>query len=714
MDVLNNVNILLQHTTSNNVFHIVTLSSLPRVIQHWVQSTKKRLTFVFCEENNCLLVALKRNTSGKVLAAVNQWKASPESVKHFTQALAANLPHVKVLKVPCPLPKYCPYWYVLVHLLLAMDHRVFRMVRNVEVVIQYMLHHITRSQWDFLIRMMPVFQEVKTMLSNMTLESAGLGLGAGVDAVAGDNVGFGLKPEVIRGGFTYENSLEVVSWNAYTSFTNAISVLFCHLATMVSSKPKEVQYSFPDIICLQEINDTPKKGKITLRYVNKTIQCSYVNKNSVKLQMLAPEKTRSTRQAAAVSSQLLPTYIAYFAEQTSFANKVDTHMKNIYILVKTHDGETETKTSVVAQEYYAIRKRVTSDSENLVFNYLKESLDDKTSADITQLYFSGTAPPEKWASIFVGIDNYIQESVENKQLVLLFPQSIHHDAEVELVSPLRARQDSSSYLQFRDNLYIRGVLCLKINVKGTEMIVGTIHNTFTYNHMVLAKYIEMLKTRSEEVPFFLIGDYNIPSEDWVNRKYNLHFLQSAARLHLASPDDVTSKNNKTIDYVLYSQDKLQFEKPVALSVPKESEWDSRLSCLTTDTQLPERKKSVLSFTDIMELSSVSTAIEVYKKPFKHAVETMAESAKVSILGTVSRLNGLLLTAKFADSVASSMEKASSEEVSSMDVSSLDVPSDTSSSLLLEYVQYALEVDDTKSDEEQGVRDHSMIKTRVYY
>lgn len=340
-----------------------------------------------------------------------------------------------------------------------------------------------------------------------------------------------------------------MSWNAYTHFSEAVGKVLC------MTSPSTENILFPDIVCLQEVTDnvlSSQKNTYSLHLINQLtmVVTERTDKTFVVTFVQKIVASRALRSVEPVGFQL-PRYMGFVAEQTSYAPKVETHYKNLYILVRQ---DTEVF-QVRDYNYLAIRKYISASTLRHTKNVLVKQYpvlkhNEQAVAYLVDQYYSGATPTSALQKVrFTFLDNYFQ-GLPSKKLQRLFPQSIHKESRVKVVPPVRSKVIGSSFLQFRTNLLVRGVLCVLLEHRGHLFVIATVHNIRNQNVMAFTKYLQYLHN-TLQFPFFLVGDTNIRVHEWLHSAVEpvLHDSET----YLGLPPTVTSKNSKVIDYAVYSR-----------------------------------------------------------------------------------------------------------------------------------------------------------------
>jgi hypothetical protein len=524
---------LLPRISKYNVPNVLTLDTLPEVLQRWWRRKKsKPLTCVVQHESGYHLLALQKQQH-HVFVIINSLQ--PSEMDAMVTVVKTTLPNVLVYPVPCPLKlqesKQCLHWHILVHVSLAMQSRYMDLlcdtVPGSTYAAQLLRHMVKKTQ---------------QRLSKYFVSS---------------------EPRQLQGGEGNEPSkkrIHVVSWNANDNFHAALSRLLCVI------NDQRLLF-FPDVLCLQEINDnvvlkgSQQNRLIRLRYLHSiafVLEVVEANKFVLRLYRLqrpvlmeARDHTRKT-----VVPTHLVSYTGYLAEQSMYGTPHESHFKNLYILVKQQPEHLH----VVDCKFYAIKKRVPRLAKDVAVGVAVANNIDNPEAAV-DMYFHDGAPV--WTSVrkrqilFDKLDTYF-ENLEARDRSAFFPQTCSWSLPVQEVQPIRSRRDDGTLL-FHENLWLRGMLCLFMD----NFVLCTFHNIQADNWCALSKYVMHLE-QQVGLPFLLIGDFNIPVQQF--EEFQGQTLLQRSRTVLAWPKHVTSKNDLTIDYALYSPSKFDVKSVDAVSV----------------------------------------------------------------------------------------------------------------------------------------------------
>lgn len=531
-NLLELVNVLLQHATANTelVNHFVTPKTLCFLVKKWYDSQHKVLTFIWVDQGNMIMVALqKRHHRVQVVLNTVQGQATPLITK-----LETCFPKkLRVFQVPClSSASTCFYMQTLLHLALAMEPKYFKWVKH-------------RSPESLLNRI----EQTLTADQKRILDKWGL-----------------------RGGAAQE--LKVVSWNAHNNFVTALGMVLCVVNENTPS------FFYPDVICLQEVTNnvlsTPSLLN-TLLYVPFlhyfVIQLERVDDRSFLLRFYL----KQTQERGALVS-----YRGFLAEQSMYGTRPEYHYKNLYMLIKQ-------KASLVIRDskFIAIKKCILPDTKQKTKDLLQGRVQYPSLA--ASVYFNGVNEKAKSAfterqlsTLFTNLDAHF-ESLPAAELKELFPQYCCLFSQVKEVPPIRKKRADGT-LVYHQNLWLRGVLCVVLE----NCVLCTFHNIRHTSKTALYKYVTFLQ-QTFQLPFILIGDFNIDIVDLVSNELAQHFLERT-NTQVVVPEHVTSKNNKTIDYMLHTVQGLNVKHVDAVSVL------DTLSCQpSAQVSYIEREPSPVSF-----------------------------------------------------------------------------------------------------------------------
>lgn len=527
---------MLQRITKHNVPDIITLDALGRVLQKWWRHKKStELTCIVQHESGYHLLAFKKQQH-HVFVVVNSLK--PSQLDVLVAVVKNALPNVTVFKVPCPLKsqdaRHCLYWHILVHVSLALQPKYMDFLRPLlpgsSQAVHLLRHMVKKTQQ----RLSNYFstperkQRLEKWLPGITQ---------------------------LQGG---QKRVHVVSWNANDNFYAALSRLLCVI------NDQRLLF-FPDVLCLQEINDNVVlKGAlqnrlIRLRYLNSiafVLEAVEANQFVLRLYRLQRPVLMEARKATVPTH--LVTYTGYLAEQSMYGTPNESHFKNLYMLVKQQSEHLH----VIHSKFYAIKKKVSRLVKDVAVGHLLavDSNMDNPEAAVNMYFQEG---PPLWTSarkrqiLFDRLDTYF-EGLDTQDRSAFFPQSCSWSLPVQEVQPVRSRRDDGTLL-FHENLWLRGVLCLFMD----NFVLCTFHNIQTDNWCAVSKYVMHLQQKVG-LPFLLIGDFNIPVHEFEEFQ-GLTLLQKSNTV-LAWPKHVTSKNDLTIDYALYSPSTFHVKSVDAVSV----------------------------------------------------------------------------------------------------------------------------------------------------
>ena len=548
---LNKINLFLQQTTANNVNLYVTPNNVCSIVQKWWQHTRNILSFVWQRDvknkKEYSLVILQKKSKNQIVAIVNALTGHPQSVLPFLQSCLHHV-RIQALQVPCPVVtnrSHCLYWHIRVHVALALEPKHIQLLGT------------------GLLSDTALVQQLRHIMNRVALVSSEV-----------------LNRTQLLGG---QQELTIVSWNANMNFHKALSIVLCQ----VNEKPKRgvsAPLVFPDIICFQEINDNvTKKESDTNRllYFTKNLYMKITTPSSKEnfrfILTLSKEKSRLFAVDGAAEIQCV--YHGVLAEQTSYGTISNTHLKNLYILVKQpNKSGNSVYISFPKKNPYTTKMLV---SEHLTSHRNVEWPTVRTRAqlaDFSNQYFEFGSKVDD--STF--IDKFLQDKTVLKKS---FPQIMDKSREVVKVKHLRPRSQVTGELKLKENLLLRGILCVKVN----SFYVCTFHNINTFDKCLLVKkYIEYLLDVFKGAPFLIIGDFNIEIDS-----INPLFLKEHY-LNVAFTEFVTSKNNLTIDYMLYTPAQISVKNLIALS-NENNLGEYKLRCKTTNYIPVLRKPNIVKY-----------------------------------------------------------------------------------------------------------------------
>jgi hypothetical protein len=368
--------------------------------------------------------------------------------------------------------------------------------------------------------------------------------------------------------------LKIISWNAYTHFSEAVGKLLC------MTSPSKINLIFPDIICLQEITDnlmSSDQQEYDVHLLNNVyFELDNRTTDSFHLRFKNKAFVRALRSTTSTPLDQLPTYTGFVAEQTSYAPKIESHYKNLYILVR----QDPTLLQIMDHPYLAMKKCISKNTVKYTHKIVKDQYPQLTTNErdfLVESYYTRNNQPAPGSNpelVFHFLDDHFQ-NLPSTTVQKLFPQSICEKSEVRSTEPSRSKTPGTSELTFHENLLVRGVLCVLLQYQGHLFMVATIHNIRNHNKMALAKYILFLQ-QTFQVPYFLVGDTNIKVQDW-KRPEGRNLLRDTDS-YLALPLTVTSKNSQVIDYAIYSRNSFVIKSVDTVPVT------ARLSCETAQFQ----------------------------------------------------------------------------------------------------------------------------------
>lgn len=411
------VNVLLQHTTANNVVDFVTLKTMCPLLLKWYNSHHKVLTFIWYDSGNMVLVALqKKHHRVRVVLNKVQGTTTP-LIFTLTTCLPKKL---SVFEVPCLSSTTCFYTQTLLHIALAMEPKYFTWLKR-------------RTPESLVTRI----EQTLTADQKRVLDKWGL-----------------------RGGAAQE--LKVVSWNAHNNFVTALGMVLC----VVNENTPSIFY--PDVICLQEVTNnvlsTPRLLN-TLLYVPflyyVVIQLERVDDSSFLLRFYL----KQSRERRAVV-----TYRGFLAEQSMYGTTPEYHYKNLYMLVKQEAGLV-----IRDSKFIAIKKCILPATRQKTKVLLEGKFQYPNLA--AHVYFHGVTDTFKrifterqLSTLYTTLDAHFA-SLPASELKELFPQHYCEFSPVKEVPPIREKRADGSLVYHR-NLLLRGVLCVVLE----NCVLCTFHN----------------------------------------------------------------------------------------------------------------------------------------------------------------------------------------------------------------------------------------------
>jgi hypothetical protein len=240
-----------------------------------------------------------------------------------------------------------------------------------------------------------------------------------------------------------EIELDIVSHNANDNFKGALKRVLCNITSVVAPNT----LIFPDIICLQEINENILKKNDSPEFYIELENISL--KAKITKDLLTPnekfvlhfEKSGSPRNdKAMIYITSYDNYTGYIAEQTAGCKQIGNTYKNLCILVNNNRGF-----KINSPRYYAIKRtwsqqkiKKLAEEYELENDWCKMINDNPTIPNhlnkkekLFQAYFSLKLPEtllletvfnkgvtiENIKSIFNNIDNYLKSSNAKMQTI---------------------------------------------------------------------------------------------------------------------------------------------------------------------------------------------------------------------------------------------------------------------------------------------------------
>ena len=532
------VNVLLQRTSKHNVPNFLTLDILSKMLKKWWRRSRStELTCIVQHESGYHLLFFQKRQQ-HVFVIINSLQPSKQEA--VVAVVKNTLPNLVVFKAPCPLkslqPRQCLYWHILVHVALALQPKYMDLLRPLvpgsPQAINLLKHMVKKTQQ----RLSNYFS---TPEQKQRLEK--------------------WLPGILQlQGGQEKKRINVVSWNANDNFHAALSRVLCVI------NDQRLLF-FPDVLCLQEINDNVVlKGAlqnrlIRLRYLNSiAFVLEAVEANQFVLRLYRLQRPVLMEARKAVVPTHLVTYTGYLAEQSMYGTPNESHFKNLYMLVKQQSEHLH----VVNSKFFAIKKKVPRLAKDVAVGYLlaEDNNIDNPEAAVNMYFQEG---PPLWTSarkrqiLFDKLDTYF-EGLDTRDRSAFFPQSCSWSLPVQEVQPIRSRRDDGTLL-FHENLWLRGILCVFMD----NFVLCTFHNIQADNWCAVSKYVMHLQQKVG-LPFLLIGDFNIPVHEF--EEFQGKTLLQKSNTVLASPKHATSKNDLTIDYALYSPSTFNVKSVDAVSV----------------------------------------------------------------------------------------------------------------------------------------------------
>ena len=418
-------------------------------------------------------------------------------------------------------------------------------------------------------------------------------------------------------------NLDIVSYNSNDNFVTTLERLFCAL-----TKPGQ-EFVFPDVICLQEINDD---------YVNflNAFEHENVRHNSVPLELtfiiskngihsttfqlsfekFHVEKPRRSLRVAGVTvtegetpvlpeimyNAIFPTYVGIMAEQSAGYKNVASTFKNLCILVKYTPNITYNYNK---EQYWTIQRSYSEERiKKLALGYYLSNTNvdiafPKKSAaknkfhflyKVVKAFFSTKTnikfSKELKLSLY-NVNNFIQNFTQYLKNINEKSQTPESSFKVVPQNILRNRislAHSVSELSFRKNLFVRGVLAVKLSFGGKDFYVATNHNLNLPQPNVKVYEAFLKNLVKTKIPFVLIGDTNIS----VNVKFHsfLTKMCNTTGTKLCRSHEVTSSSN-LIDWSLSS--KSNFNCNFLKSIPVVASDTINVNCNPSRTKNYVRK-----------------------------------------------------------------------------------------------------------------------------
>ena len=680
--------------------------NLKREIATWRDSEK--VGFIFgCES---LLVILHKNAiSNQVDVLLNNLTVSPDDQKRFMNQLT-DLFQVPTLNVIIP-PVSNLHVKIMIHLLFALNHRLFV---DVNSFLNNLRNTMTLNLLMFKLFMFIVvcykisvrrFEEDDDVPNNALqqlvyisdlLQQMGVlpRLNASNQLVRHVNGPEGkltrqVMNQELQGGSTYV-PFDIVSYNCNSNFIETLSLMFCTLTSL--QKKSITPLHFPDIICLQEVNnnvlDTPIES-VPLSYlanVNATVTSLKFNtdKNAFNL-TLNSASSRPKRKAGMDSITGEIVYTGFLAQQSAGCKDVACTFKNLYILIRNHSNlniknskyftmkryidpfrkmilrkcyfeehslprelnaivladstfsknrefKTKMKQDKVIDDYLsgenisclqydkhvAVTTFLFQEIEEYIKNEFKQKIKEITNLGLVDDYLDEA---DKQLLNFYESNENITRKIRSIDADNFFPQKISTDEiTVNETTPIRAKsltcdaddQIVSTNLQIRENLIIRGILCVTLELeKKKRLTIATIHNTNNSNNIItFTSYLKKLKEiQKPQVPFILIGDTNISLEE--QKDEELSDILEDTQIGVGVSREVTSKNNKLIDWAVYSKPNVVWVGMEALTVGKNTEL---LNCTagTQAIQIPRVNISPDLYTKLTKVKGMQNLVNLAK------------------------------------------------------------------------------------------------------